>query len=213
MLNKNILTASVFAALFFTACEKDDTAHVSTVLKVPSIELQGAEVMSVAVGAPYTDPGAKYTGEDGSTVTIQPADNGVNTAQPGLYVVTYHQTSASGIFETEARRIVAVTYQDDPQDYSGTYLRPATGVNAFLTLVAPGLYRVQNPGGAPGHGAVVVYFIETALGQFDGPLQEETAAGIGEIQITNITLTDTGGTWRIINSPYYGTGLRTFVKQ
>lgn len=212
MLNKNITTLFACVLVFITACEKEDTKDVSTTLKVPTIELVGDEFMSVAVGATYTDPGATYTGEDGAPSIIQPTDNTVNTAEPGLYVVTYSKKSTSGIFETEAKRIVAVAYQGDPTDYSGTYLRAATGINAYITRLAPGFYKVQNPGGAAGHEAVVVYFIESALGQFKGPLQHEESAGIGDVEITDIILTDTGGSWRVLNR-FYGTGLRTFVKQ
>lgn len=212
MLQKKISILILFAALIFAGCEKETTKDVSTTLKVPIIELNGSGYVSVAVGGTYTDAGAKYTGEDGSVTTIQPTTNTVNTSQPGLYTVTYSKESTSGIFTTEASRIVAVTYQNDPYDYSGEYLRPATGASAFLTKVAPGLYRVQNPGGSVGHESAVVYFIETALNVFDGPTQEETSLGVGTISINTITLTTTGGSWKLVNA-FYSTALRTFVKQ
>jgi hypothetical protein len=213
MLNYRIFTVFTFLFLFLlTACEKEDTKDVSTTLRVPVLELEGSEFVSVAVGSSYTDPGASYTGEDGNTTTLQPTTSNVNTAVPGLYQVIFSQKSASGIFESEAKRIVAVAYQENPVDYSGTYLRPATGVSATVTRVAPGLYRVQNPGGAAGHGAAIVYFIETALNRFVGPLQHEESLGVGDIEIVDITFTSTGASWRIIN-PFYGPGTRTFVKQ
>jgi len=212
MLQKKISILIMFTALIIAGCKKETTKDVSTTLKVPTIELNGSQYVSVAVGGTYTDAGAKYTGEDGSVITIQPTSNTVNTSQPGLYSVTYKQVSKSGIFTTEASRIVAVTYQNNPYDYSGNYLRPATGASAILTKVAPGLYKVQNPGGAVGHEAAVVYFIETALNTFEGPTQEETSLGVGTITITNISLTTTGGSWKIVNA-FYGTALRTFVKQ
>ncbi|MFL5772840.1 MAG: immunoglobulin-like domain-containing protein [Flavisolibacter sp.] len=212
MLQKINFSLLLFIVMLVVGCKKETTKDVSTTLKVPIIELNGSEFVSVAVGGTYTDAGAKYTGEDGSVTTIQPTTNTVNTSQPGLYTVTYSKTSTSGIFTTEESRIVAVSYQNDPYDYSGNYLRPATGASAILTKVAPGLYKVQNPGGAVGHEAAVVYFIETDLNTFDGPTQEETSLGVGTITITNITLTTSGGSWKIVN-PYYGTALRTFVKQ
>lgn len=214
MLSKRIFIAFILLSLFaLPACEKEDTKEVSTTLRVPVLELEGDEYMSVAIGAPFTEPGANYTGEDGNTVPLQPINNNVNTSAYGLYEVAYSQKSASGIFESEAKRLVAVAYQENPVDYSGTYVRPATGVSAIVTRVAPGFYRVQNPGGAGGHGAVTVYFIETALNQFVGPLQHEEVAGVGDIEIVDIQFTTTGGSWRIINNPYYGEGTRTFVKQ
>jgi hypothetical protein len=213
MLHYRMYTILSFLSLvLLTACEKEETKDVSTVLRVPVLELNGDEFVSVAVGASYTDAGASYTGEDGQTTTLQPASNNVNTSAPGLYEVSFAKKSASGIFESEAKRIVAVTYQGNPTDYSGTYLRAATGVSATVTRVAPGLYQVQNPGGAAGHGAVTVYFIETALNRFVGPNQHEDVGGVGDIEIVDIVFTTTGASWRIIN-PFYGTGTRTFVKQ
>lgn len=213
MLNKRIFIAFTLLSLFaLPACEKEETKDVSTTLRVPVLELEGDEFMSVAPGATFTEPGASYTGEDGSTVTLQPVSNTVNTSGPGIYEVTYSQKSTSGIFESKARRLVAVAYQENPVDYSGTYLRPATGVSAIVTRVAPGFYRVQNPGGAPGHEDAIVYYIETALNQFVGPLQYEESLGVGEIEIVDIQFTSTGGSWRILNQ-YYGTGVRTFEKQ
>lgn len=214
MLSNRILIAFTLLSLFaLPACKKEETKDLSTTLRVPVLELKGNQFTSVAVGASYTEPGASYTGEDGTTITLQPASNNVNTTAPGLFEVTYSQKSASGIFESEAKRIVAVAYQENPVDYSGTYLRAATGVSATVKRMAPGLYRVQNPGGAPGHGAVTVYFIEKALNQFVGPLQHEEIGGVGDIEITDIQFTATGASWRIINNPYYGTGVRTFAKQ
>ncbi|MDT9081527.1 hypothetical protein RSW80_26225, partial [Escherichia coli] len=88
----------------------------------------------------------------------------------GLYFVTYEKESGSGIFHTEATRIVAVAYQGNTTDYSGTYLREATGMNAYVTRLLPGFYQVQNPGGATGgHTGVKVYFVETAANTFAGP--------------------------------------------
>ncbi len=198
------------AALFLTAsCRKETTKHVSTTLKVPVIELAGDKFVSVAVGSTYTDGGATYRKEDGGEETIQASVNEVNTAAPGLYFVEYEKTSESGIFHTVETRIVAVSYQTNPKDYSGTYLRAATGVNAYVTKMAPGLYKVQNPGGAAGHEVVTVYLIESAENTFLGPLQHEE--NVGDIEVISIAFTDTGVSWKLVN-PFYGPGTRTFTK-
>lgn len=200
------------ALLLMGACKKETTKNVSKTLKVPLIELNGDAYMSVDVGSTYTDQGAKYFTEDGQEQSITASVNDVNTAVPGIYFVTYEQESESGIFHTVATRIVAVAYRGNTVDYSGTYLRAATGVNAYVTRLAPGLYKVQNPGGATGgHTGVIVYFVETAANTFAGPLQPNDL--VGDIEIVDIVFTSTGASWRIINNPYYGTGTRTFVKQ
>lgn len=212
---KNKLVLLLAAGLIaLGSCKKETTKDVSTTLKVPTIEINGGDFITVPVGSAYADAGATFTDEDGTTKTLAPAEGSVSTTAPGVYFITYRQASKSGIFNTEAIRVVGVgAYTANPKDYSGVYLRAATGQSAILTRVSPGFYRVQNPGGAPGHGSVVVYFIETALNTFEGPLQEESGAHIGPIQITDISINDAGGSWRILQSPYYGTGLRSFVKQ
>jgi hypothetical protein len=209
--NKIFTVLAALTIVLFTGCKKDTTDNVSKVLKVPSIEIIGGNFISIPLGGTYTDAGATYTDEDGTQRTIQGTGT-VSTAAPGVYFITYHQTSSSGLFDTEAVRVVGVgAYQTNPTDYSGAYLRAATGQTANVTRVAPGFYRVQNPGGAVGHDVVVVYFVETDLDTFQGPLQPNEY--VGDIQITDISFTGTGATWRIINNPFYGTGVRTFVKQ
>ena len=212
--NKFILLFTALLSLLLGACERDTTKEVSKVFTVPTITLNGAKAVSIPVGGTFTDPGAKYIGETGQESTLQSTSSNLNTAQPGLYVVRYKKTSDSGIYETEEERVVVVTSVNNPIDYSGNYLRTATGVSAFVTKVGNGLYRVQNPGGAAVGLNTNIYFAETALNTFVAPIQltEE-----GEMQVTDIkfTLADnkpTGSTWRVLNSGY-GTGLRTFVKQ
>src|SRR5688500_12025720 len=101
MLHYRIYTFFAFLSLvLLSACEKEETKDVSTVLRVPVLELNGNEFVSVAVGTSYTDAGASYTGEDGQTTTLQPASNNVNTSAPGLYQVTFEKKSASAIFES-----------------------------------------------------------------------------------------------------------------
>jgi hypothetical protein len=205
---KAIITFLCFT-LFFVSCKKETTDDVSKVFKVPSITIKSGDVVQVPVGATYSDAGAEYTGEEGTTTTIQATNSTVNTAQPGLYFVTYQQTSTSGVYETEAVRYVAVTSVNNPVDYSGTYLRPATGESVFVSKVANGVYRVQNPGGAAVGRGIVVYFVETAPNVFVAPPQPSVDGPFG---VTDITFTSTGATWRVDNQ-FYGTGLRTFVKE
>jgi hypothetical protein len=205
---KAIITIFCFA-LFLFSCKKETTDDVSQVFKVPTITVKNGEVTQVPVGANYSDAGAEYTGEEGTTITIQAANNTVNTAVPGLYLITYQQTSTSGIYETEAVRYVAVTNVNNPVDYSGTYLRPATGESVIVSKVANGVYRVQNPGGAASGRGIVVYFVETAPNVFVAPAQPSAD---GPFAVLDITFTSTGATWRVENATY-GTALRTFEKQ
>ena len=212
--NKTILLATTVLVLALGGCEKDETDDISKVFTVPTITLNGEKAVSVPVGSTYTDPGAKYVGETGEQADLQATSSNVNTAQPGLYVVHYEKTSASGIYETFEERVVVVTSVNNPIDYSGTYLRTATGVNAFVSKEGNGLYRVQNPGGAAVGSNTNIYFAEIAPNTFVAPTQvtEEGEMEVTDIKFTLSDNTPTGATWRVLNVGY-GTALRTFVKQ
>lgn len=209
MSKRIIFIIGILTAAIFSGCKKDTTGNVSSVYKVPTIELLGDPVVSLPVGGAYTDAGAKFHDEDGTTETITPVLNPLNTTVPGLYAITYRKKSKSEIYEAEAIRYVAVTSVADPRDFSGNYLRAATGVSAFVQKIANGVYKVTNPGGAATGLDVVVYFVQTDLNTFVAPLQETTAGLFG---VNTITFTTTGASWKVEN-PGYGTGLRTFVKQ
>jgi hypothetical protein len=205
---KYLLPAILFVTLV-SSCKKT-TDDVSKVVKVsfPTIELNGAEIVVLPVGAAYTDAGAELTDDiTGQTSNIQPTSNNVNTAQPGLYLVNYSASNANG-FETSATRLVAVTSVTGTPDRSGTYLRTATGINCYVTKISNGVYKVQNPGGAGVGVNTIVYFVETAPNVFVCPTQPTDA---GPFSVININFTATGATWNVVNSGY-GTGLRTFVK-
>lgn len=199
------------AGVLFAGCKKETTDGVSKTVKVsyPEITLNGQELVILGVGANYTDAGAKLKDDiSGQVSDIQPTTSNVNTANPGLYQVNFTAANANG-FETSVTRLVAVTSVNNPVDYSGTYLRAATGEKAFVTKVAPGVYKVVNPGGAAVGRNTEVYFVETAPDVFVAPSQPTDA---GPMSVINIKFTPTGATWNVLNV-LYGTGVRTFVKQ
>ena len=205
----SVLLSGLVAALVFTGCKKETTKNVSKIYTVPTITLKGSTLVILPVGGTFTDAGADYVGEDGSTTTIQSSSNNVNTAAAGLYLVNYTKTSASGVYETEEQRLVAVTSVNNPVDYSGTYFRSAGPANMIVTKISNGVYKVTNPGGSPAGTGVDVYFVETAPGVFVAPSQPTS---VGPFAVIEIAFTATGATWRVQNSGY-GTGVRTFVKQ
>ncbi len=208
-LRNKFLLVSLLAMVIMTSCEKE-TENVSKEVKVsfPTIALNGDAVVKLAVGAAYTDAGAKLTDDISGAVTdIQPTSSDVNTAVPGLYVVNYSAANANG-FEAAAGRIVAVTNVTGTADRSGTYRRTATGINCIITKMSDGLYKVQNPGGAGVGVNTIVYFVETAPGVFVCPSQPSVD---GPFAVIEINFTATGATWKVQNAGY-GTQLRTFVK-
>lgn len=207
-----ILLLLMVPAWLLTGCKKDTTADVSKTVKVsyPEITLNGNALVVLTTSATYTDAGAKLKDDiTGAISDIQPSSNPVNTAQPGLYVVTFSAKNANG-FETTASRLVAVTSVTGTVNRAGTYLRSATGLNCYITRIAEGVYELKNPGGASVSVDTKLIMVETALNVYSCP--EQPTVDFGTMSVININFTATGATWNVIN-PGFGTGTRTFIKQ
>jgi Domain of unknown function (DUF5011) len=198
-------------ALVMTGCKKETTADVSKTVKVsyPEITLNGSPLVILAPGATYTDAGAKLKDDvTGAITDIKPSSNPVNTAQPGLYVVTFSALNANG-FEATATRLVAVAPGTGTINRAGTYKRTATGLNCVITKVAEGVYKLQNPAGFSGSAGSIVYMVETAPNVYTCPAQP---TDLGSMSVINIAFNATGVTWNVLNANL-GTQQRVFIKQ
>lgn len=211
MRNKFLILA-LLPVLLTISCKKN-TDNLSKVVKVsfPSIALNGQDVVIVAQGSNYTDAGAKLTDDiTGAVTDIQPVSNNVNTAQPGIYVVSYSASNANGFEAAAARTVIVPSTVTGTPDRSGDYERvnPVSGFSAIITKVVNSVYKVQNPGGAGAGVDLVVYYLETAPNVFICP-QQPTADG--PFGVINIAFTATGASWNIVNAGY-GTQQRFFEK-
>ena len=213
------LLSLTFIIMMLASCNKKDdfnyppgTVGSSRITYFPTMTLQGEDYVAVPVGSTFTDPGvdAEAAGE-----TIQYTTDGtVDTNTPGVYTLTYTAFNKDG-FSASVSRYVAVYSTDasaQDNDFSGTYLRAATGASSTWVKLAPGVYKVDNPGGAVGVNLVVFTFnptgnvihIPTQISN-DG----NTTTSSDEVYTPG---TPASYVIKIIN-PGYGTGLRSFVKQ
>jgi hypothetical protein len=204
-----------------TSCQKDNFNYPdgyvgrSKITSYPTVTLTGGTYVAVAKGATFTDPGSVATA-GGQTLKVTTAGT-VNTATVGVYPVTYTAFNVDG-FSSSATRYVAVYSTDasaQNNDFSGTYLRAATGVTAIWTKIGPGVYRVDNPGGAAGTNLTVITFNPTA---YKITIPSQIAGGAATSSSTEVTTPGaTAGTLSgyslIILNPGYGAGVRTFTKQ
>lgn len=166
-------------------------------------------------GEAYVEPGATAT-EKGQPVELTTSGT-VNTNVPGVYPISYSAINSDG-FPASAIRNVIVYSTDasaENNDFSGKYFRAATKQNATWTKIAPGVYYVDNPGGAANVTLTVFVFNPTG---YNIHIPDQTTGGSETSSSTESTIpgstpgTLDGFTWKILN-PGYGTGLRTFVKQ
>jgi len=201
------------------SCTKDSFNYkpgyvgMSKITTYPTITVSGPAYTVVPKGGTFTDPGvsAKAGTADVPVVTTGLPD--VNTA--GVYTVTYTATNADG-FAATGSRTVAV-YSTDvgaaANDFSGNYARSTNGSVAVWTKIAPGVYTVFNPGGAPGTNLTVIVFNQTASKVF---IPAQIAGGSPTSSASESSTPGAPGTltqykMEIVN-PGYGTSIRTFNK-
>jgi hypothetical protein len=205
--------------MVLASCEKDEINNTETrvgdsdVTFYPILTLNGSQYMAIPLNSTWTDPGA--TAKEGST-TITPTVSGtVNTAAAGVYRIVYTAVNKDG-FAASAYRWVAV-YQTDAtaagNDLSGNYARTTNASVAEWTKMAPGVYKVFNPGGAPGTNLTVILFNSTGL-TIKIPPQVGADGNTTTSSSETYTLTPAPARYSmVIVNPGYGTALRTFVKQ
>lgn len=218
-MKKNNLFFCSLLTLLIVACNKNDIHNtdeevgISRVTHFPELTLKGDRYTNVVLGTAFTDPG--ITAKEGSTDIMYTTTGSVNTTVPGVYILTYSAINKDG-FPASTTRTVTV-YSTDAvaaaNDFSGTYLRTATGFASSWTKLAPGVYLVTNPGGASvGTSTGVIVFNST------GSNIHMPSQPIGDgTEMTSSDEIYTPGSpakyvWKIINDSY-GTALRTFTKQ
>lgn len=203
----------------FIGCEKTETFNNtdtkvgrSRVTFFPTLELIGEQYEAVAVGGTYSEKGA-IAKEGGADVQYTTSGT-VDVSTPGIYALTYTAVNKDG-FSTSLTRNVVV-YSTDASaaenDFSGEYARSTNGVIAVWTKLAPGVYKVVNPGGAAGATLTVIAINPTG---FTIKIPEQVSSD-GNTTFSSEEVYSQGPpatySW-VINNPGYGPALRTFTKQ
>jgi hypothetical protein len=219
---KNILRLSFcWLLVMIFACNKTnivDTPEqvgISKVAYYPSIQINGAKFAAITAGQAYDDPGATAL-LNGDTIPYTTSMTiGISTPA-GVYTINYTATSPDG--SNSDQRIVVVvpiSVVTDPviisHDYSGVYLRAATGVTSTWAKLTTGVYIVENPGGSSGVGLYVIATNYSA-NNIQIPEQDSPYFG-GTVSSTDATLDPPGDYTWIYFAPGYGVGPRSFEKQ
>lgn len=124
---KKIIIAFFITSLFFTSCTTDDTANVSKVTYFPIFTILGPNPYFVALGTPYTDPGAiAKAGETVIPHTTAAAGKYRGTAtldtnKSDEYAVTYSATNSDGFVGTGSRKVIVYKNGDLVNSIEGLY--------------------------------------------------------------------------------------------
>jgi hypothetical protein len=207
------------------SCHKDnivssaDKVGISSVVYFPAITLKGDANLIFQQNDPYVDPGATAILQ-GKSVMYTAVPSTINTAVPGVYPVTYSAANAQGDVATASRIVIVVpsnVASDNAvaaNDFSGTYLRAATGVTSTWTKIGNGVYTVENAGGASSGVGFTLIAANYSGNTISIPVQNSAAYG-GQVSADNGTYIPGSPamySW-IFHAPNYGAGVRTFVKQ
>ncbi|MGE5521108.1 MAG: immunoglobulin-like domain-containing protein [Candidatus Dadabacteria bacterium] len=208
----------ILASLLFTfSCKEDLTSEgVSRVTTYVKLTMTGENFMSIPVGSSYTEPG--IAAKEGETTVDVTTTGTVDTSKPGVYTISYGATNKDGFPVSEDRIVCVYDATAAANDFSGNYARTSNGSVAVWKKVAPGMYTVNNPGGAPGTNLTIHVFNPTgnilrvpSQVSSDGSITSAVNATGGD-EITMNPGPPASYLWIILN-PGYGTGKRTFNKQ
>ena len=211
------LLISGFVVIVLLSCNKTDfnyaegTVGGSKIVYFPSVAIKGDRLMIINQGSTFTDPGADaiLNGQPVQYTTTGSVD--ANT--PGIYDLTYSASNPEGFSAADWRTVVVIGNDISTNDFSGVYLRPATGITSTWTKTDDGIYSVENPGGSAGVGltVVVVNYTGTKIA-----IPHQISPDFGEVSSSNesYSLTPAPPTYSwVFHAGGYGTALRTFVKQ
>jgi hypothetical protein len=222
-----IFFSSMLAAICTMSCNKQPviapadatTVGISKVIFYPSVSILGDKIIVITQGSAFTDPGVTAT-LNGKTTPVVTSPTISSTTPAGVYTVTYTASNPQGFTASDWRYVVIVPASAlaDPvvaaNDFSGTYLRAATGVTSTWTKISTGVYQIENAGGATVGVGLISVLVNFSGNNISIPTQDDPNYG-GTISTSGAvysTVAPASYHW-VLNASGYGTGVRTFVKQ
>lgn len=207
----------LFLSLVVIGCTKEESVKItdtevghSRIIFFPSIAIKGEHLIILQQGGTFTDPGATAT-LNGEAAEFS-VEGTVTTATPGVYNLVYEAKNAEGYSATDFRTVVVIGNDVATKDLSGKYLRAATGTITTWTRTAPGVYTVENPGGAGVGAGLTVTAVNYTGNKIAIP--KHFSPDMGLVSSSTESYDPATGTIKyVFAAGGYGSFLRTFVKQ
>lgn len=207
---------SLFLMSVLFSCNKTDfnyppgTVGKSKIVYFPSVTIKGDRLVIINQGSTFTDPGVDAL-LNGTAVQFTTTGN-VDANTPGIYDLAYSAMNPEGYSASDWRTVVVIGNDVSSNDFSGVYLRPATGITSTWSKIKDGVYSVENPGGSSGVGKTVIAVNYTGT---KIAIPHQVSPDFGEVSSSNETYNlnmPPTYSW-VFHAGGYGTALRTFVKQ
>jgi len=214
-----IILVLLIATLANASCNKGSdfnypqgTVGISKIVYFPIVSTIGSRLLVIPQGSAFTDPGVVATL---NSVAVTPTITGtVDPTTPGVYVINYSASNPQGFSASDFRTVVVLGPDVAANDFSGTYLRAATGVTSTWTKDSTGVYTVENPGGASVGAGETVTVVNYSGSAISIPQQISPDYGLVSSSSETYTATPMPATYSwVFHAGGYGTSLRTFTKQ
>lgn len=212
---KKIINIFLLFAIGFASCKKDEIVQTdkqvgsSKITYYAIVTVTGNQYMSIVKGGTFTDPGATATVNGKSNpVTVS---GSVNTAVPGLYILTYSSTNEDGYSASQTRTVAVLPAAESAtSDISGSYSYVANSAYSnTITKLAPGLYLCSNVWGASTIPALFVCVDGANINIYG------QNSPFGALTATTATLSSTGSLKITVTIPSQGitNAVRSWQKQ
>lgn len=210
-----LLGLSAFAfTLGLAGCKKTETENLFRVKSYPAITLKGNEYTVINVGETFADPGVTAT--LGGAVLTPIITSNVNTAAPGLYVITYKGANTEGDTVRTVRNVVVTDPAVNNLDQSGNFRRGAFSPSVVTKVGNKGLYRIDNFGFTNAPNFFTAYFVQIRPNAIAVPAQ--TIENLGYTRFASVASAFnpagvlTGITYAINAPAIFGPNPRTAVR-
>ncbi len=212
-MKKIILSISIFICILFTSCTKDETGNLSRITVYPIITLNGESTVILNVGQTYTELGAGALA--GTQVLPLTTVGSVNTSTPGVYKVEYSTTNNDGYPASGTRTVIVLKNTLSTVNLAGVFVRNGTNVNN-VTRISDRVYKCDNATGFttgnPNNISLTFYNLDDS--KIYAPLQfEASSTGLSAESNIGTIVSANSFKWVIFASGFFGTAVRTFVRQ
>jgi hypothetical protein len=207
-----------FSLTAFISCAKEEDIMTtetevggSKIVYFPEIATKGEHLVILQQGKAYTEQGAT------AVLNNKPTDfttsGTVDVTKPGIYNLTYEAKNEQGYSVSDFRTVVVIGNDVDANNFSGTYLRAATGVTSTWEKTAPGVYTVENPGGAAVGAGLKAIAVNYTGNKIAIPKQVSPDLGVVSSGSETYNPGPPATISYVLFAGGYGTAARTFVKQ